>query len=107
MALGQGCADASTEKIERVSGDQGRILCLPYWLLPSVPAAALAEIEAWAQLYGVTWEMYCQAKERPNPSVRFALARSVTAARKAWPRVSPFQEGEALAWSVLLPPALG
>lgn len=107
MALGQGYADASAEKIARVSGDQGRLLCLPYWLSAEALAAQrLAEVEKWSYVYGVTWELRAQARDARSAAARFALARSVAAARAAWPRFSPFRQGEDLAWEALLPPDL-
>lgn len=107
MALGQGLTDGSKSKIDRISGEQGTLLCLPYWLAPnSLPDASLGAVEAWARLYGVTWEMRCQAEEARTPAAQIALAQSVIAARKAWPQLTPFREGEPLAWTRLLPPGL-
>lgn len=93
MTRGQGRPARTTEHVDDVAGEQGRLLCLPLWLFPGEPARDAA-IEAWAFAYGRIWQLRLDAREAPrSPRARTALQDGLRAARAAWPEFAPFAAG--------------
>jgi hypothetical protein len=103
MALGQGEAPGSARKIALVSGRQGLLLCLPFWLVARRPywRARLPKLELWAYRFGRTWELRELHAEQGSPASRRALARALTETVRAWPRFSPFRPGDGLSPELL------
>jgi hypothetical protein len=109
MVVGQGAPNASSRHIALVSGKQGLLLCLPFWLVArrgSRWKARLSVLEGWAFRFGRTWEYRQAHAERPTIENARALARAAAEARRAWPPFSPFLAGEPLAPDLLVPSAV-
>lgn len=105
MAVGQGAASGSARKVALVSGRQGLLLCLPFWLVARRRPwrTRLRTLEAWAYRFGRTWELREVDAEERSAASRQTLARALAEARRAWPRFSPFRPGEALSPALLGP----
>jgi hypothetical protein len=99
MVRGQGEPANSAQRIELVSGRQGLLLCLPFWLAsdPSSLPCTVSDFEAWAYLFGCTWELHQVHLEENTESSRTAWHRAVAEARLAWPSFGPFAAGGPLA----------
>jgi len=109
MVAGQGASGESRRRVALVSGKQGLLLCLPFWLVTGSGARAkkrLAILENWAFRFGCTWEYRQAHLDRPTLARKRALERALASARRAWPSFSPFLAGEPLASDVLVPSAV-
>ncbi len=109
MAVGQGVPAGSSRRIALVSGKQGLLLCLPFWLLARQDSpwrARLRMVETWAYCFGRTWELRQMQTEQPVAGTSRALARALTETRRTWPGFSPFRTGEVLSPALLGPPCL-
>lgn len=125
MALGQGSdsaqsmkianreiyiqSDAYRQRVEQIAGQQGRLLCLPLWLLNpqgrsggafESDASALKDyqerlcaMESWSVAYGRIWELYSEALEHPSAPIHSLLGAAWRDAVRLWPRFPPFEEG--------------
>ena len=108
MVVGQGTPPGARH-VALVSGCQGLLLCLPVWLVAGRDPRwrrRLAALESWAYRFGLTWEYRQAHAERPTPASAKALDRALRAARRSWPRFSPFLPGQALAQEALVSPSL-
>ena len=108
MVAGQGTSGEGRRRVALVSGKQGLLLCLPYWLVATSGARTkkrLAILENWAFRFGCTWEYRQVHLDRPTLARERALGRALASARRAWPSFSPFLAGEPLAPDVLVPSA--
>lgn len=101
MIAGQAAPAGSDARVDLASGMQGLLACLPLWLTHrDTPAEGerLAAIERWAFAFGRTWELRQIVAESPaSLPARARLRAACDEARAAWPAVSPFRPGEALA----------
>ncbi len=110
MNVAQGLPLDHPDRNDDLSGEFGRIVCLPLWCLPAdhpvaprVPAA-----EQWSVMWGRTLQLRWEAAEFPDqPHRRARLDAALVRARKAWPRFAPFREGEALSTARVLDPLGG
>lgn len=97
MVRGQGEPEGAASRLDRIAGEQGRLLCLPLWLLPEgqVPEGLDVErIEEWAFRYGRLWQLWQEVRDLPeDEEARARLREGVRAAREAWPGFGPFRPG--------------
>lgn len=104
MVRGQGRPARTAAHIDDVSGEQGRLMCLPIWLYPGAPERDAA-IERWAFAYGRLWQLRIDAREAPrSPRARAALLEGLATARQAWPDFAPFGAGQAFDAARILGP---
>ncbi len=107
MVAGQVAPDGSDARVDLASGTQALLCCLPCWLVfddSQTHQRRLVEIERWAFEYGRSWELRELADASPGDAAAAARHRAaLERARAAWPRGAPFDEGDALAVSALLP----
>jgi hypothetical protein len=104
MVRGQGCDDP-LEKARLVSGEQAKLLCLPAWLCaphPDLTDAVRADLLAWAEAWGTSWQLGFECQEHPSPPAQERWMHSLLNARARWPRVGPFLPGRPLAADSLL-----
>lgn len=85
MLVGQGLR--GEEHALRVSGDQGRLLCLALWLSSFEEVEA---IEEWAFAWGCTWQLTRDVLEaRPGADRR--LRQAIQRAQRCWPSAPLFE----------------
>jgi hypothetical protein len=109
MVAGQGTSGASRRRVALVSGKQGLLLCLPFWLVAARGPRGkkrLAIVENWAFRFGCTWEYRQAHLDRPTVARKRALELALASVQRAWPSFSPFLAGEPLASDVLVPSAV-
>ena len=107
MSLGQGLPLDDASRIDAISGQEGRLFCLPLWLWPDTTPAHLKRIEraeAWAVAYGRTWQLAIDAREQPGDATAVARLRDgAQRAVAAWPDFPPFRPGELFSAEAVLP----
>jgi hypothetical protein len=96
MATGQGIHKRHARHRELVSGEQGLLLCLPFWLV-SRPGPGwrrqLSQVEAWAYRFGLSWELRQEHLQLATSAAASAYRAGVEAARRCWPTFGPFVDG--------------
>ena len=107
MTVGQGLPTGHRRHLDLVSGQQGVLLCLPFWLVSHRPPwdRRLRVIERWAFLYGRTWEYHQRLLESGTSLAARDFDRAVARARAAWPEFEPFGT-EDLSARALIPAGL-
>ena len=98
MCEGQGFEEGDPRRVDGISGDQGRLLCLWLWLLRDPDEAGLAResaVERWAFAYGRLWQLTRDVAERPGDLAAVTRLRDATrTARSVWPTFRPFRAGD-------------
>jgi hypothetical protein len=105
MVVGQALPKSHRRHDELVSGHQGLLLCLPFWLVSKRDPTwrrRLPRIERWAMAFGRTWEARERHGASPTRATSAAYRASVVAAHRSWPTFAPFRRGDAGAPDALL-----
>jgi hypothetical protein len=108
MLRGQAEPPDSARRVDLLSGRQGLLLCLPFWLLVdrSLLPCPLADFEAWAYQFGSTWELNQVHLAEKTEASREAWHEAVLNARLSWPSFGPFAAGGPLAPRAAMPGCL-
>lgn len=108
MVRGQGEPSDSPLRVDLVSGRQGLLLCLPFWLSSERSAlpCPLADFEDWAYRFGSTWELNQVQLADKTEASRAAYSEAVLNARLAWPSFGPFAPGGPLSPRATMPGCL-
>ncbi|HEY8927244.1 MAG TPA: hypothetical protein VIU64_22830 [Polyangia bacterium] len=105
MTLGQSVPKPDVRHDQLVSGRQGVLLCLPFWLVAKRSPAwrrRLPRVERWSYRFGLTWEARERRLDMPTGAAVAAHQRSLVAAQRAWPDFAPFRPGDALSAQALI-----
>ncbi len=105
MNVAQGLPLDHPNRNDDLSGEFGRIVCLPLWLLPRAHTLAprVDACERWAVLWGRTLQLRWEAQEFPaDAHRRDRLERAIQEARVAWPSFPPFVAGGSFACEAVL-----
>ncbi len=93
MVRGQAEPSGAPARIELLSGEQGLLLCLPFWLLPEgapgLPCTVQA-FERWAYEFGRTWELGQVYRGARSVASHGAWMTAIRRAREHWPSFGPF-----------------
>mgnify|MGYP007066194188 FL=1 len=94
MTGGQGLGRDDPLRIDRISGEQGRIYALPLWLSTDRSFQAegrLTAVEGWGFELGRTWQLQREVVEDPgDPRWPALLEQARAQTRAAWPDFPPF-----------------
>lgn len=105
MVLGQAEPDGSPRRVDLLSGKQGLLLCLPFWLRdgsPDLPCPTPC-FEQWAYQFGCTWELNQVVRDGGANHGQAAWTNAMLETRLSWPRFGPFGPGGALQARALFP----
>ena len=105
MVRGQAEPDHSPLRVDLVSGRQGLLLCLPFWLFSDrkeLPCS-VSDFEDWAFRFGATWELNQVYVDEKTEASRSAWHDAVVSARLSWPSFGPFAADGPLAARATLP----
>lgn len=105
MVRGQAEPSGSARRVDLLSGKQGLLLCLPFWLREGssdLPCAA-ASFEEWAFQFGCTWELNQLRRDDGDSKSRAQFGAAVIETRLSWPRFGPFAPGGPLQARALFP----
>jgi hypothetical protein len=105
MVRGQAEPSGSPRRVDLLSGKQGLLLCLPFWLregATDLPCPTLY-FEQWAYQFGCTWELNQVHRDGGSPESRAAWTNAMLETRLSWPRFGPFGPGGPLQAQALFP----
>jgi hypothetical protein len=99
VVRGQGLALADPRRAALLSGELGRLWCLPLWLSPhALPRRKVARVERWAVAWATTiqphWDLVESAPGAPRDAAAARLAACRRAALQVWPTYAPFRPGD-------------
>lgn len=105
MSVGQGLPDGDPLRVDAIAGQEGRLLCLPLWLMPAPTPedeARTRAVERWAVTWARTWQLHIDVREAPGDAgARERLRDGITRCRGCWPSFPPFTTGPFAAERVL------
>lgn len=98
VVRGQALPTSDPRRVPLLSGELGRLWCLPLWLLPrALPRGRATRVERWAVAWATTVQLHWDVVESAGPAHGVALERLRTARQAAvavWPRFAPFRPGD-------------